>query len=217
LGGSYNSYYTLIGTSDGSLAAFDNKSNQFLQAGQKQGALRGQIGHIKVAADSAVIGSSGGSIARYMIKTGEDQFSPFPIHNLKIYNLDAAVTAISMDEKNNEGLIGTELGTLYYINFEEKILLKLLVTHHGSISALKFGLSEEGAQELLLTAAEGGVSVRSAQTMDQVLLFKTKVRVAQVLQCPTDLKKCVFVHENGLVQFVSLNKLKVEGILKLSL
>lgn len=37
------------------------------------------------------------------------------------------------------------------------------------------------------------------------------------MQCPTDLKKSIFVHENGLVQFVSLNKLKVEGVLKLSL
>jgi hypothetical protein len=38
-----------------------------------------------------------------------------------------------------------------------------------------------------------------------------------VLQCPTDLKKSIFVHENGLVQFVSLNRLKCEGVLKLSL
>jgi len=30
LGGSYNTYFTLIGTSDGSLAAFGNKSNTFL-------------------------------------------------------------------------------------------------------------------------------------------------------------------------------------------
>jgi len=27
----------------------------------------------------------------------------------------------------------------------------------------------------------------------------------------------VFLHEDGLVQFVSLNKLKIEGVLKLSL
>jgi len=60
-----------------------------------------------------------------------------------------------MDDQNNEGLVGTENGTVYYINFEEKILLKLIATHHGHISSLKFGLSEEGAQELLLTAADG--------------------------------------------------------------
>lgn len=126
LGGSYNTYLTLIGTADGSIVAFDNKSNEFVQSGHKQPALRGQIGHLVVKNDSCVIGSSGGSIGRYLIKTGEETFNPFPHHNLKIYNLDSAVTAMSMDTENTEGIIGTENGTIYYINFDEKILLKLV-------------------------------------------------------------------------------------------
>ena len=217
MAGSYNTYLTMIGTSDGSLVGFDNKSNQFVHAGQKQAVLRGQIGQIIANADSIVLGSSGGCIARYFMKTPDTEYNPFPHHNLKIFNLDGAVSAVSMDDQNCEGLIGTENGSIYYINFDEKILLKLVVTHHGKISSLKFGLSEQGASELLLSASEGGVTIRAAQTLDQVLHFKTKINVALVMQCPTDLKKSIFVHENGLVQFVSLNRLKIEGVLKLSL
>ena len=33
---------------------------------------------------------------------------------------DGAITAISMDHTNNEGIVGTNNGSLYYINFEEK-------------------------------------------------------------------------------------------------
>jgi len=71
-----------------------------------------------------------------------------------------------MDPSNTEGILGTEYGTLYYINFDEKILLKLVQTHTGAVSDLSFGLSEEGAQELILSASNGEVAVRSAQTMD---------------------------------------------------
>lgn len=169
IGGSFNTYLTLIGTSDGSLVGFDNKSNSFVHGGQKQGTLRGQIGLISTNQESVVIASSGGSVARYLVKNSETDFNPFPSYNLKIYNLDGAVVSLSMDEINNEGLIGTDSGTLYYINFDEKILLKLLISHTGPVQSLKFGLSEEGAQELLLSASEGGVTIRAAQTLDQVL------------------------------------------------
>lgn len=35
------------------------------------------------------------------------------------FNCDSAIVAISMDDLNNEGLIGTENGTIYYINFSD--------------------------------------------------------------------------------------------------
>ena len=33
---------------------------------------------------------------------------------------DGAITGLSMDHNNNEGIVGTSNGSLYYINFEEK-------------------------------------------------------------------------------------------------
>jgi hypothetical protein len=33
------------------------------------------------------------------------------------FNCDSAIVAVSMDDLNNEGLVGTENGTIYYVNF----------------------------------------------------------------------------------------------------
>ena len=33
------------------------------------------------------------------------------------FNCDSAIVALSMDERNQEGLVGTENGTIYYVNF----------------------------------------------------------------------------------------------------
>jgi hypothetical protein len=46
-----------------------------------------------------------------------------------------------MDSLNNEGIIGTSLGTLFYANFEEKLILKLsqraTIRSQDEISILK--------------------------------------------------------------------------------
>jgi len=39
---------------------------------------------------------------------------------------DGAVTAVAMDALNNEGLIGTSHGSIFYVNFDEKQLVKIV-------------------------------------------------------------------------------------------
>ena len=39
---------------------------------------------------------------------------------------EGAVTSLSMDELNNEGLVGTTTGTIYYVNISEKVIIKLV-------------------------------------------------------------------------------------------
>ena len=45
---------------------------------------------------------------------------------IDFHNVDSAVIAIYMDDMNNEGLIGTEAGSIHYVNFMEKILIPLV-------------------------------------------------------------------------------------------
>jgi len=37
---------------------------------------------------------------------------------------DGPIVALSMDSLNNEGIIGTAAGTMFYVNFEEKLIIK---------------------------------------------------------------------------------------------
>jgi len=47
------------------------------------------------------------------------------------FNVESAVVAISMDEQNIEGLIGTEAGCIHYVNFGiEKMIIKLVSSNN---------------------------------------------------------------------------------------
>ncbi len=39
---------------------------------------------------------------------------------------DSAVVSLSMDELNNEGIAGTSSGSIYYLNFAEKLILRIV-------------------------------------------------------------------------------------------
>jgi len=45
--------------------------------------------------------------------------------------VNAAIVSITMDEKNIEGLVGTEAGSIYYINFgPEKMNIRLVSSNN---------------------------------------------------------------------------------------
>ncbi len=39
---------------------------------------------------------------------------------------DGAIVSLAMDDLNNEGMVGTSNGSIYYLNFDEKIIIKLV-------------------------------------------------------------------------------------------
>ena len=40
---------------------------------------------------------------------------------ITMFTCDSAIVALSMDDLNNEGLVGTENGTIYYVNFFDNV------------------------------------------------------------------------------------------------
>jgi hypothetical protein len=39
---------------------------------------------------------------------------------------DSAIVALSMDDLNNEGILGTSNGSIFYLNFGEKMIIKIV-------------------------------------------------------------------------------------------
>jgi hypothetical protein len=39
---------------------------------------------------------------------------------------DSPIVALSMDDLNNEGVLGTANGTIYYLNFTEKLIIRIV-------------------------------------------------------------------------------------------
>ena len=68
-----------------------------------------------------MIGNSDGKIAAYPIVGSSVQ--PVDIDNVYTHDIGSAVVSMSMDEMNNEGLIGTEAGAIHYVNFLENVVI----------------------------------------------------------------------------------------------
>lgn len=71
-----------------------------------------------------MVASSTGTVARWNLQLG----SMFPTESkqLQILRAEGPVTALTMDDLNNEGLVGTANGSLYYINFNEKLKIRIV-------------------------------------------------------------------------------------------
>lgn len=118
-----NTYLILLTASDGSMTAYDQKNNVFIDNGVKKWCISGEIGEINVVNNSVVLGSSTGTLARYQIHNSH--VFPQDSKSVTILKADGPIVSLSMDPLNNEGIIGTAQGTLFYASFEEKLILKL--------------------------------------------------------------------------------------------
>ena len=106
--------------------------------GIKKWCISGEIGHVICNNQAIVIASSSGSIARY--GTANNQVFPQDSKHVQVLKADTSVTALAMDDLNNEGLVGTSNGSIFYINFAEKMIIRIVSKSHNlqkEISVLK--------------------------------------------------------------------------------
>lgn len=58
-----------------------------------------------------------------------------------------------MDELNNEGMVGTSTGSIYYINFDEKIIIKLISSSSSGQDGVAIAKFNDQNTNLFLTTA----------------------------------------------------------------
>jgi len=71
-------YLVFIGSSDGSLTAFDHTINEFIDGGRKKYSIKGEIGHIVSRNEAVVLASSAGTLAKYYIEYLNGRTRIFP-------------------------------------------------------------------------------------------------------------------------------------------
>ena len=78
-----------------------------------------------------ISGDQNGNLVKYEIIGS--QINPEPEYGydpddgvVKKRDVKSAVVSVSMSDGNNEGLIGTEAGCIYYVNFNDKVCIKLV-------------------------------------------------------------------------------------------
>lgn len=90
---------------------------------------KGEVGVLSIANNSIVFGCSDGTIGHYKMTGGYITFNPADTEVLK-YSVNSAVMSITMDEQNEQGMIGTESGNIYYINFNEAGPIRLISSNN---------------------------------------------------------------------------------------
>jgi len=127
-----------------------------------------------------VIASSTGTIARFAIQAGQPLF-PTEAKQVQILRAEGPIVSLAMDDLNNEGLVGTAFGVLYYINFTDKMIIRIVskaYTVQKPVTSIKF--SEANPQLILSNCcnSESGpangsslVKVWTSQSLDQVMKF----------------------------------------------
>lgn len=132
----------------------------------------GQIGTLSFKNDTVVIGSSQGIIAHYPITNTSVQ--PEDPSLVEYQNVESAIVAVSMDELNNEGLIGTESGCIHYVNFAEKIVIKLVSGNNNNQDTINFCKFDPVNSNIVVSSCgqkSDEFKINTVQNCDQVMNF----------------------------------------------
>jgi hypothetical protein len=116
--------------------------------------------------------SSAGIISHYPINGS--QIQPEDPSMVDYQNVESAIIAISMDELNNEGLVGTEAGCIHYVNFSEKIIIKLVSSNNHNHEGIDFCKLDPSNPAILVTNCgkkSDELKIFTTHNCDQVMNF----------------------------------------------
>lgn len=108
----------LLGSSDGAIVAFNPETQDFIEFGNKKYIMAGQIGSISAKNNSVVLSSNTGMIVKYPIIHG-NIYPPEETGQITSLKAESSIISLVMDDLNLEGILGTSLGNIYYLNLQE--------------------------------------------------------------------------------------------------
>lgn len=125
--------------------------------------------------------------------------------------------ALSMDDLNNEGLVGTAYGVIYYFNFNEKSLIRMVSKAYSvpkPVTTLKFNETNPNLVLTNCTASDGGqngsslAKVWASGSLDQVMKFSGGAEGAGpatfVLSSANGSRYSLIGHVGGVIRLVNL-------------
>lgn len=86
--------------------------------------------------------------------------------------------ALSMDDLNNEGLVGTENGSIYYVNFLEKIEILLVTSNNRNQEAINFCKIDPNNPNIFVSNCgkkSDELKLNTVQNCDQVMNFQSSL------------------------------------------
>ena len=123
--------------------------------------------------------------------------------------LDSAVNSMVLSETGEEGLLTTDIGSIFFMNFEERAAFKIISAHiNCKIGSLECDISN---QNLISSGEDGGIRCWTLDSFDQrFLLQKIGKTPRKILLNPKE-NILIIQYENEYLSLYSMSSLKSLG------
>lgn len=135
--------------------------------------MNGQIGTISVKNNCVVLSSSSGMIVKYPIQGGKI-LPPEDASQIISMKAESAITSLIMDDLNVEGILGTSMGNIFYLNLEAQQLIRLVSRAAPGLDEIGIVKFDPANQAVFLSSSgreSGEVKLFTTSTLDQVINF----------------------------------------------
>ena len=123
--------------------------------------------------------------------------------------LDSAVNSIALSESGEEGLLTTDIGSIFFINFEERAAFKIISSHiNCKINSIDCDMSN---QNLITSGEDGGIRCWTFDSFDQRFLLQKIGKIPQKLLLNSKENVLIIQYGNEYLSLYNMTSLKSIG------
>eukprot|EP00742_Colponemidia_sp_Colp-10_P012496 GILJ01014047.1.p1 GENE.GILJ01014047.1~~GILJ01014047.1.p1 ORF type:complete len:1899 (+),score=257.13 GILJ01014047.1:33-5729(+) len=205
--------FILIGTTLGSVYMWNTRLNQFMA---ELPALDGEIDLIHYGSERVIVAGQSPHLNSWVIPdlgalSNEDCPNLFYATPDMIL-LDGSPIAMQFDKHGRQGVVGTDLGTIWLVNWLDKTSTRLVSSHTspGPINTLAFEKSI-GANLYVSASNDGTIRVWSSTKCEQFMQFTELNQKCLCVDFKPNERRCVAGYADGTVRFYNIGGMASEG------
>ena len=123
--------------------------------------------------------------------------------------LDSAVNSVTLSESGEEGLLTTDIGSVFFMNFEERAAFKIISAHiNCKINSLDCDISN---QNLISSGEDGGIRCWTLDSFDQRFLLQKIGKISQKILLNSKENILIIQYENDYLSLYNMTTLKSLG------
>ncbi len=123
--------------------------------------------------------------------------------------LDSAVNSMVLSESGEEGLLTTDIGSIFFMNFEERAAFKIISAHiNCKINSLDCDMSN---QNLISSGEDGGIRCWTLDSFDQRFLLQKIGKIPKKILLNPKENILIIQYENDYLSLYNMTSLKSLG------
>ena len=123
--------------------------------------------------------------------------------------LDSAVNSVTLSESGEEGLLTTDIGSIFFMNFEERAAFKIISAHiNCNINSLDCDINN---QNLISSGEDGGIRCWTLDSFDQRFLLQKNGKIPRKILLNQKENILIIQYENDYLSLYNMTTLKSLG------